>query len=117
MPLGVSVSTPSGLKPLYGASRGQKRALVQGCRDERLYLADYNSFEDYCREKWGMSRVRAHQLIEATKVVEGLKVLTIVNTLPETESQARPLSLLPAAEQAEAWRPCHEQQERARDLW
>ena len=86
-------------------------------RDGRLYRATHSTFDDYCRERWGFSRVRAHQLIEATKVIENLSLLPLGNKLPETERQARPLSLLPAAEQAEAWQPCLGQQERAQDLW
>lgn len=35
-------------------------------RDGRRYrLEGFDTFEDYCRERWGFSRVRAHQMIEA----------------------------------------------------
>lgn len=37
-------------------------------RDGRLYRAEHGTFEDYCRERWGMSRSRAHRLIEASEV-------------------------------------------------
>lgn len=50
-----------------------------------------------------MSRVRAHQLIEAAQVVENLSLLTVVNKLPATERQARPLATLTPPEQVEAW--------------
>lgn len=43
-----------------------------------------------CRERWGFSRVRAHQLIGAAETVTGL--LTTVNTpMPGSERQARAL--------------------------
>ena len=57
-------------------------------RDARLYRATHGTFESYCAEKWGMSRVRAHQLIEGASVV-----LTIFNKgAITTESQARELA-------------------------
>jgi N6-adenosine-specific RNA methylase IME4 len=59
-------------------------------RDRRLYHdAGFANFEDYCQERWGWSRVRAHQLIKGARYaleVSG-KTLTIVN-----ESQARAAS-------------------------
>ena len=69
-------------------------------RDRRLYKdKGYTRFEDYCREQWGFSRVRAHQFIEGAEVSS---LLTIVNTEPPaTESQARELApLVKADEQA-----------------
>jgi hypothetical protein len=57
-------------------------------RDSRLYLERYDTFEDYLRERWsGMSRSRAHRLIDAADVVE---MLPIGNT-PANEAQAREL--------------------------
>lgn len=71
-------------------------------RDARLYRATHATFEDYCRERWRMSRIRAHQLIGAASVTENL--LTTVNTLPANEAQARPLARLTTPEeQREAW--------------
>lgn len=70
-------------------------------RDERLYRDGFETFEAYCKGRWGMSRPRAYQLIEAAEVDANLS--TNVDTLPATESQARPLTKLPPEEQAEAW--------------
>ena len=69
-------------------------------RDSKLYRVEYKTFEAYCREKWGMSRVQAHRLIGASEVS---KMLPIGNKLPQTETQARPLTKLPAKKQPEAW--------------
>jgi len=69
-------------------------------RDTRLYRGGYSTFEDYCRERWGMSRQRAHQYIEASEVVGNLS--TIVD-IPSTESQARELVALKPEYQAGAW--------------
>ena len=71
-------------------------------RDKRLYRQEYSTFEDYCREQWGMSRIHAHRMIEAAYVTNNL--LPIGNILPRTESQARPLASLEPAEQVEAWK-------------
>lgn len=73
-------------------------AALSAIRDSKLYRASYGTFGDYCRERWGMSRPRAYQLIESASTVS-----TIVDKgqpPPATESQARPLAKLPAEEQA-----------------
>jgi hypothetical protein len=70
-------------------------------RDERLYRQTHATFEAYCRERWGMSRPRAYQLIEAAEVTTHLS--TIVDTLPATEAQARPLTGLAPDDQRAAW--------------
>lgn len=59
-------------------------------RDQRLYRADYGTFEDYCADRWQMSRPRAYQLIDAAEVAESLS--TKVDKSPElNERQARAL--------------------------
>ena len=75
-------------------------ALLQ-IRDERLYQRDYDTFEDYCRERWQMSRSRAHRLIDAATVAGNL--LPIGNN-PTHESQVRPLTKLEPEEQRAAWK-------------
>lgn len=71
-------------------------------RDKRLYRADYSTFEDYCRERWGWARSYANKLISASEAVNNLG--TIVPKLPTTESQARPLTTLEPEDQVEAWK-------------
>jgi hypothetical protein len=70
-------------------------------RELRLYRIEHSSFEAYCAERWGISRPRAYQFIEAAEVRSNLS--TIVDTLPMTESQARPLARLEPDQQREAW--------------
>jgi len=70
-------------------------------RDSRLYRVEYKTFEAYCREKWGMSKVRATQLIGAARISDNL--VTNVTKMPIREGQARPLTKLPTAKQPEAW--------------
>lgn len=70
-------------------------------RDKRLYRDTHPTFEDYCRERWGMSRVHAHHQIEAAEIA-----LTMVNTdRPQNERQARELAPLKGKpeQMVEAW--------------
>ena len=62
-------------------------------RNEKLYRTTHRNFEEYCREKWSMTRRYANNLIASTKVIENLG--TIVPIQPTAESQVRPLTDLP----------------------
>jgi hypothetical protein len=70
-------------------------------RDHRLYRITHSTFEEYCRERWHISRPRAYQLIDAADVHASLS--TIVDKLPETESQARALVRVEPEERAAVW--------------
>jgi hypothetical protein len=70
-------------------------------RDSRLYRDSHATFEDYCRDRWGMSRFYAHRLIDGAETAENL--LPIGNVQPTTESQVRPLAGLEPEQQREAW--------------
>lgn len=72
-------------------------------RDSRLYRIEHGTFETYCREKWGMSIRQAQRLIGGANVVSAIKETRPVGRVPETESQARPLTKLPAEDQPKAW--------------
>lgn len=74
-------------------------ALVE-IRDGRLYRGAYPSFDDYCRSRWGMSKTHANRLIASAETV---KLLGDVDVLPANEAQVRPLTLLPAELQSQAW--------------
>lgn len=47
------------------------RALAE-IRDRRLYREKYINFAAYCEERWGLSRSRAHRLIEAAATTQML---------------------------------------------
>lgn len=73
-------------------------------RDSRLYRAEHDTFEDYCRKRWQMDRVAAHRHIEAANVVA---VLSKDNIEPPANlRQARELAPLrdDEAELVETWR-------------
>ena len=70
-------------------------------RDRRLYRQDFSTFEDYCTNRWEMSRRWAYQLIEAATVYENVRHGAQI--LPANERQLRPLTALPSQEQPRAW--------------
>lgn len=69
-------------------------------RESRLYRVTHATFDDYCRERWDMTRGRANQLVRAAEIVGNLDTRV---SKPVSESQVRPLARLPLAEQSEAW--------------
>lgn len=70
-------------------------------RDSRLYRESHGTFEDYCRERWGMVRQQANRLIAAAEAVENLE--PVGSILPTSESQVRPIAQLEPAAQREVW--------------
>ena len=71
-------------------------------RDSHLYRQQFPTFEAYCRERWGMARRTAYQLIDAAEVIENVR--NCAQTIPQTESQARPLTRLEPEVQREVWK-------------
>lgn len=70
-------------------------------RDKRLYRLTYRKFEDYCRERWSISKTRAYELMAASEVVAQLSA--VADDLPANEAQARPLTLLNESARPGAW--------------
>lgn len=56
-------------------------------RDSRLYRETHANFDDYCEERWGFTRSRAHRLIEGSEIAE----LLPTGQQPTNERQAREL--------------------------
>ena len=70
-------------------------------RDSKLYRNEHSTFEEYCKNRWGMERNYANKMIAAASVVTNLG--TIVPIQPMNEAQARPLTRLEPEQQREAW--------------
>lgn len=70
-------------------------------RENRLYRANYTTFGDYCRERWGMAGRTAYQFIDAALVVDNVRNLRI--PVPANEAQARPLTGLEPEVQRIVW--------------
>jgi len=73
-------------------------------RDKRLYRMEFGTFEDYCRERWGIAGNYAYKLIASSTVTQNLSLYNCTD-LPETESQARELA------------PLNDQPELQREAW
>jgi hypothetical protein len=71
-------------------------------RDGHLYRSTHDRFDDYCRQRWGMSKTHANRLVQSAEVIEDLGPVSV--KLPETERQARPLAKLPREERKAAWK-------------
>jgi hypothetical protein len=76
-------------------------------RDLELYRIEHRTFEAYCADRWGMSRPRAYELMNASQVVSAIADTTTEQAdfqMPQNEAQARPLTRLKdPAQQREAW--------------
>ena len=88
-------------------TRGMKTFIEVGnalseIRDSQLYRASHDTFDEYCRERWGWTSSRARQLIGAAETVTN--VTAIGGSAPGTESQARELAGLTAAQAATVMR-------------
>jgi hypothetical protein len=71
-------------------------------RDRKLYRESHRTFEEYCRERWQISRPRAYQLIDASIVQETVSTNVDKNMpLPTNESQTRALKKAPKEKQPE----------------
>jgi hypothetical protein len=75
---------------------------------EKLYRAEFATFEDYCRTKWNFDRTYAHRLIKASEVVENV---AHGQQIEPNERQARELARLPAEQQPEVWQEVVERTE------
>lgn len=74
-------------------------------RESKLYRVGFGTFEEYCKDRWGMDDNYAGRIMRGAAVVESIaKTVPIGTVLPQTESQVRPLTRLstPALQQS-AW--------------
>jgi hypothetical protein len=77
------------------------RALTE-INQSRLYRDKYETFEDYCEEKWDIGRARAYQLMEALGVKDGLST-NGRHPVPTSERQIRSLMGLEPEKQLQVW--------------
>jgi ParB family chromosome partitioning protein len=81
-------------------------------RDKRLYRREFNTFEDYCQEKWALSKPYVNRIIAASQTFTNLAPIGVI--LPNTESQVRPLTSLEPEIQKEVWKEVVKQSEETR---
>lgn len=93
-------------------------------RDSRLYRATYGSFENYCQERWGISRRRGDELIAAAAVVNNVRDAVpaslesernSAHVIPTNEAQANEIAHLDPTTQRIAWEIVVDAAERTAD--
>lgn len=73
---------------------------LMNIREERLYRAEFGTFQEYCEARWSMSDRHARRMIDAAEVADNIGSGPMG---PVSERQARPLAILPPEQQCEAW--------------
>ncbi|OKH27561.1 hypothetical protein NIES2101_43785 [Calothrix sp. HK-06] len=102
-------------RAFYEAGKG-----LRALRDKKLYRSTHNSFEQYCKERFGFERRQPYRLIEAAGVIDNIVEMCPNGThleslddpmcpnraqiLPTNERQIRPLTKLEPSQQRECWR-------------
>ncbi len=77
-------------------------------KEQGLYKSQYNTYDEYCRQRWNITPQHANRMIKATEVVESIaESEPIGSVLPKLESQAR--ALAKAENPSEAWRKSQEE--------
>lgn len=73
--------------------------------DRKYRHIGFDTFEDYCRERWNIGSSRRAQLMSAASIANDLigSSTTVELPTPQTERQVRPLAAVPAEERAEVW--------------
>lgn len=69
-------------------------------REGKLYRATHKTFEEYCQERFAMSRNYINRQIKAAEIIETLVPKGTKTAI--TETQVRPLTKLPESEQRQA---------------
>lgn len=70
-------------------------------RDGRLYRHEHGTFEEYCQQRWGMTRDFAYKQIGAATVYYSIQNSGM--PVPERETHVRPLTSLEPEAQREVW--------------
>ena len=69
-------------------------------REAKLYRATHETFEEYCKQRWDMTRRYANYQIAAALAAHSLGTNVLA---PTRESQVRPLLALKQEERPQAW--------------
>jgi len=72
-------------------------------RDNRLYRADFRTFEGYCLSKWHYRKAHTYRLIGAAQVMQILSPIGDI-PLPRNEAQVRPMLGLKPSDVQAVWR-------------
>jgi hypothetical protein len=93
------------LKDLHAGLRafaraGEKLLII---RDERLYREEFDTWEEFCREAFHLTKTHANRLISGYNIVHALAQHEIA-ILPDSERLARKLAEYPKRDRAFIWK-------------
>lgn len=73
--------------------------------DAKYRHLGYDTFEDYCRERWNIGSSQRARLMSAATIATELMQSSPIGELPapQREAQVRPLAAVPADERADVW--------------
>ena len=77
-------------------------AALQMIRDRSLYRETDETFDSYCRRRWGMTGSRAEQVIKASTIAKDLVASPRVTVAPVNADQVSPLASVRLTTAAEA---------------
>lgn len=70
-------------------------------RDSKFYRENFDTFEDYCRQRFGMEKSHTYRLIDCCELRDNLS--PIGEVFPANEAQARTLTKLKPEQQQKVW--------------
>jgi len=91
---------------------------ARAIKEDRLYRAEYKTFEDYCRKRWNLSYRYVNKQIEAAEAVEDVsevetKMGTVVPKTVSIGSQLAQIDSIP--KRADVWKKSVETAPKAKD--
>jgi hypothetical protein len=86
----------------YAATAAAAGKALREIRDDRLYRNTHPTFELYARDRWGMGRTRAYQLIDQANTDDALSTNGGQTTKPSSERVSRELKGT-AAQKRKQW--------------
>ncbi len=96
-----------GVKASIAASKALHE--IRAYKDGKLWKATHETFEAYCRAKWGYAKTHAYQLATSGELIHQIEEQSVASHsaiaewMPTNESQLRPLLKLPPDRRVECW--------------
>lgn len=93
---------------LFGMARINAGRELDMIKEEGLYIEVADTFEEFVKMEFGLSKSRAYQCIEAWKVHQAMSTIVDVEP-PKNEAICRELAVLESEqEQADVWQAVHD---------
>lgn len=89
------------LKAQIKTQLSDARAAMLVIRDQKLYLEEYATYDEFCLREFGISRRRGYQLCDAAEIEQDINVNPGTHQLPE--KVIRPMAKLPREQRKEVF--------------